>query len=454
MPHIKLNTPIPGPQSKTLQERRVKAVSGALGQANPIAVKRAHGSLVEDVDGNTLIDLAGGIGVLGVGHTPKEVVNAVKAQADDLLHMCSIVANYEPYVELCEVLNALTPGDFAKKTLLSNGGAEAVENAVKYARRFTGRQGIMVFEGAYHGRSNLTMSMTSKYNLFKKGFGPFAPEIYRLPMPNLYRTPKGMSEADYLEWSCWNLENALTAHVDGTGLAAIVIEPVLGEGGFIPVPHAFLKKIREICDKTGAVMIADEIQSGFGRTGKVFAIEHSGVIPDVVISAKSLGAGMPISAVTGRSEIMDSPHVGGVGSTYGGNPLACVAALEAIKIITKPETLAAANRVERVIREVFEPLKLELPMLGDVRGHGAMMVIEFVKDRVTKEPWPEIVPEIVKRSFERGVILIRAGLYTNCIRFLPALEIPEDQLREALDAIVIAARAAHKAHLETQAVPA
>jgi 4-aminobutyrate aminotransferase / (S)-3-amino-2-methylpropionate transaminase / 5-aminovalerate transaminase len=454
MPHIKLNTPIPGPQSRALQERRAKAVSGALGQANPIAVKRAHGSLVEDVDGNTLIDLAGGIGVLGVGHTPKEVVDAVKAQADDLLHMCSIVANYEPYVELCEVLNDLTPGDFAKKTLLSNGGAEAVENAVKYARRFTGRQGIMVFEGAYHGRSNLTMSMTSKYNLFKKGFGPFAPEIYRLPMPNLYRTPKGMSEADYLEWSCWNLENALTAHVDGTGLAAIVIEPVLGEGGFIPVPHAFLKKIREICDKTGAVMIADEIQSGFGRTGKVFAIEHSGVIPDMVISAKSLGAGMPISAVTGRAEIMDSPHVGGVGSTYGGNPLACVAALEAIKIITKPATLEAANRVERIIREVFEPLKKELPMLGDVRGHGAMMVIEFVKDRVTKEPWPEIVPEIVKRSFEQGVILIRAGLYTNCIRFLPALEIPEDQLREALDAIVIAARAAHKAHLETQAVPA
>jgi 4-aminobutyrate aminotransferase/(S)-3-amino-2-methylpropionate transaminase len=454
MPYIKLNTPIPGPQSKALQERRAKAVSGALGQANPIAVKRAHGSLVEDVDGNTLIDLAGGIGVLGVGHTPKEVVDAVKAQADDLLHMCSIVANYEPYVELCEVLNGLTPGDFPKKTLLSNGGAEAVENAVKYARRFTGRQGIMVFEGAYHGRSNLTMSMTSKYNLFKKGFGPFAPEIYRLPMPNLYRTPKGMSEADYLEWSCWNLENALTAHVDGTGLAAIVIEPVLGEGGFIPVPHAFLKKIREICDKTGAVMIADEIQSGFGRTGKVFAIEHSGVIPDMVISAKSLGAGMPISAVTGRAEIMDAPHVGGVGSTYGGNPLACVAALEAIKIITKPATLESANRVERVIREVFEPLKTELPMLGDVRGHGAMMVIEFVKDRATKEPWPEIVPEIVKRSFEQGVILIRAGLYTNCIRFLPALEIPEDQLREALGAIVIAARAAYKAQLETQAVPA
>jgi 4-aminobutyrate aminotransferase/(S)-3-amino-2-methylpropionate transaminase len=451
MKHIQLHTPIPGPKSKALQERRARAVSGGLGQANPISVARARGSLVEDVDGNTLIDLAGGIGTLAVGHAPESVVNAIKVQAEDLLHMCSIVANYEPYVALCEALNAITPGTFSKKTLLSNGGAEAVENAVKFARRHTGRQGIIVFEGAYHGRSNLTMSMTSKYNLFKKGFGPFAPEIYRLPMPNLYRTPKGMSEADYLEWSCWNLENALTAHVDGTGLAAIVIEPVIGEGGFVPVPKQFLEKIREICDRTGAVMIADEIQSGFGRTGKMFAIEHSGVIPDLVITAKSLGAGMPISAVVGRQDIMDSPHVGGVGSTYGGNPLACVAALEVIKLINRPETLAAAARVERVVREVFEPLKSEWSFLGDVRGRGAMMVIEFVKDGATKEPWPEIVPEIVRRSLEQGVILIRAGLYTNCIRFLPELTIPDDQLREALGVVASAVRTTFEA---TRAVPA
>jgi 4-aminobutyrate aminotransferase / (S)-3-amino-2-methylpropionate transaminase / 5-aminovalerate transaminase len=330
--------------------------------------------------------------------------------------------------------------------LLSNGGAEAVENAVKFARRFTGRAGIIVFEGAYHGRSNLTMAMTSKYSLFKKGFGPFAPEVYRLPMPNLYRTPKGMSQADYLEWSCWNLENALVAHIDGSALAAIVIEPIVGEGGFIPVPKKFLEKIREVCDKTGAVMIADEIQSGSGRTGKMYAIEHTGVVPDMVISAKSLGAGLPISAVTGRAEILDSPHVGGAGSTYGGNPLACVAALEAIKILTSQAAQDGAARIERIVREIFEPMQLEIPILGDVRGVGGMMCLEFVHDQVHKEPWMEIVPQIVKGCLEGGVILLRAGLYTNCIRFLPEVTIDEATLREALEVVAGAIRQVYKAN--------
>jgi len=444
MAYINLKTTVPGPRSQELQARRAAAVTGALAQANPVAVAKAHGSLVEDVDGNTFIDLAGGIGVLAVGHTPQAVVDAIKAQADELIHMCSIVANYEPYVALCEALNKSTPGTFAKKTLLSNGGAEAVENAVKYARRFTGRAGIMVFEGAYHGRSNLTMAMTSKYGLFKKGFGPFAPEVYRLPMPNVYRTPKGMSEEQYIDWCCWNLENALTAYVDGSALAAIVIEPVIGEGGFIPVPHRFLKKIREVCDATGALMIADEIQSGSGRTGKMWAIEHSGVIPDLVISAKSLGAGMPISAVTGRAEVMDSPHVGGVGSTYGGNPLACVAALESLKILQSPGFLDKAKTIEWVVREIFEPMKAEILVLGDVRGVGAMMAIEFVKDKDSKEPWQEFAMETIKTASRQGVILIRAGLYTNCIRFLPALDTPEDMLREGLGVVAEAIQTTYK----------
>ena len=444
MAYINLKTPIPGPKSQELQARRAAAVTGALAQANPIAVAKAAGSLVYDVDGNTLIDLAGGIGVLAVGHTPQAVVEAIKAQADDLLHMCSIVGNYESYVALCEALNRSTPGSFAKKTLLSNGGAEAVENAVKYARRYTGRAGIIVFEGAYHGRSNLTMAMTSKYGLFKKGFGPFAPEVYRLPVPNLYRTPAGMSQEQYLDWCCWNLENALTAYVDASALAAIVIEPIIGEGGFIPVPAKFLRKIREVCDAAGAVMIADEIQSGSGRTGKMWAIEHSGVIPDLVISAKSLGAGMPISAVTGKAEIMDSPHVGGVGSTYGGNPLACVAALESLKILQSPGFLDQAKTVERVVRETFEPVKAEIPVLGDVRGVGAMMAIEFVKDKDSREPWQEFAMETIKLASKQGVILIRAGLYTNCIRFLPALDIPEDMLREALGIVANAIRTTYK----------
>jgi 4-aminobutyrate aminotransferase / (S)-3-amino-2-methylpropionate transaminase / 5-aminovalerate transaminase len=446
MGQIQLKTVLPGPNSQALQARRAAAVSSALGQANPVAIKRARGSMLEDVDGNMLIDLAGGIGTLAVGHAPESVRAALHAQVDEYLHVCSIVANYEPYVELCEKLNSLTPGNFAKKTLLSNGGAEAVENAVKFARRFTGRAGIIVFEGAYHGRSNLTMAMTSKYSLFKKGFGPFAPEIYRLPLPNLYRTPKGMSQADYLEWSCWNLENALVAHIDGSALAAIVIEPIVGEGGFIPVPKKFLEKIREICDKTGAVMIADEIQSGSGRTGKMYAIEHSGVVPDLLVSAKSLGGGLPISAVTGRAEILDSPHVGGAGSTYGGNPLACVAALESLKILTSQAAKDGAANVERIVREIFEPMQLEIPILGDVRGVGGMMCLEFVHDQASKEPWMEIVPQIVKGCLEGGVILLRAGLYTNCIRFLPEVTIDEATLREALEVVASAIRQVYKAN--------
>ncbi|MBI1877407.1 MAG: aminotransferase class III-fold pyridoxal phosphate-dependent enzyme [Chloroflexi bacterium] len=432
MPYIQLKTSIPGPKSQELLARRAAAVSAALYQSVPIAYARASGSLVEDVDGNILLDLVGGIGALAVGHAPAPVIEAIQAQAEKYLHVCPIVANYEPYIAVCEQLNAITPGDFPKKTLLANGGAEAVENAVKLARAYTKRAAIICFEGGYHGRTNLTMSLTSKYSLFKKGFGPFAPEIYRLPLPNLYRTPPGMSQEDYLNWSLWNLENALVAQVDPSAIAAILIEPIIGEGGFIPVPALFLQKIREICDRHGIVMIADEIQCGFGRSGKLFAIEHTGVVPDLILTAKSLAAGTPLSAVTGRAEILDAPHLGGVGSTYGGNPLACVAALEAIKLINRSETLANATRIEGTVRSTFEPLKTEIPVLGDVRGRGAMMALEFVKDPVSKEPWPEFVLNVIQKCIAKGVLLLRAGLYSNCIRLLPQLDIPEEQLQEGL----------------------
>jgi 4-aminobutyrate aminotransferase/(S)-3-amino-2-methylpropionate transaminase len=433
MPTIQLKTAIPGPKSQELLARRAAAVSAALYQSVPIAYAKATGSLVEDVDGNVLLDLVGGIGALAVGHAPASVSRAIQAQTEKYIHVCPIVANYEPYVEVCEKLNAITPGDFPKKTLLANGGAEAVENAIKLARAYTQRAAIFCFEGAYHGRSNLTMALTSKYGLFKKGFGPFAPEIYRLPLPNLYRTPAGMSQEDYLTWSLWNLENALIAYADPSAIAAIIIEPIIGEGGFIPVPTPFLQKIRDICSQHGIVMIADEIQCGFGRSGKLFAIEHSGVVPDLIITAKSLAAGTPLSAVTGKAEILDAPHLGGVGSTYGGNPLACVAALEAIKLINRPETLAAATRIEAMVRATFEPLQAEISVLGDVRGRGAMMALEFVKDPATKEPWPEFVISVIQKCTARGVLLLRAGLYSNCIRLLPQLDIPDDQLREGLD---------------------
>ncbi len=449
MSYVEIKTAIPGPKSQALQARRSNAVTNALGQAHAVMPSHARGALVTDVDGNTFIDLAGGIGVLAVGHAPDTVREALHKQVDAYLHMCSIVATYEPYIELCETLNKIVPGNFAKKTLLSNGGAEAVENAVKLARRFTGRDAVIVFEGAYHGRSNLTMAMTSKWGLFKKGFGPFAPEVYRLPLPNLYRTPNGMSKEDYLQYCCDKLEDALTSYVDGSAIACIVIEPIVGEGGFIPVPQKFLAKIRQVCDKTGAVMIADEIQSGSGRTGKMFAIEHTGVIPDMVISAKSLGAGLPISAVTGRAEIMDAPHVGGVGSTYGGNPLSCVAALEAIKLLQTSALQDGAARIEKQVTTIFNALAKEIPAIGDVRGVGGMMAVEFVKDKTTKEPWPELVPDIVKAALQRGVIVIRAGLYTNCLRFLPVLDMPEDMLIESLNIVADAVRLAYKQHMAT-----
>src|SRR5688572_14520230 len=339
MPTINLVTEIPGPKSRELVARREAATPRGAAKLTTIAVAKAHGAAVIDVDGNTLLDFAGGIGVLAVGHTPENVVQAIQQQAADLIHMCAIVATYEPYVRVAELLNEITPGDFAKKTILLNSGAEAIETAVKIARAYTGRPAIVVFEGAYHGRTNLTLAMTSRYGLFKKGFGPFAPEIYRLPFPNLYRRPDGMSEDAYIDDAIARLENGLIAQVDPTAVAAIVVEPVQGEGGFVPAPARFLQRIRELCDQHGMVMVADEVQTGFGRTGRLFAVEHFGIVPDLIATAKSLAAGMPLAAVTGKAEIMDGPHPGGLGGTYSGNPLACVAAIEAIEMIRQPAFL-------------------------------------------------------------------------------------------------------------------
>jgi 4-aminobutyrate aminotransferase/(S)-3-amino-2-methylpropionate transaminase len=432
MGFIKLKTEVPGPRSRELLARRSAAVASGLGKATDVVIDRADGALVHDVDGNTFIDLVGGIGMLAVGHSPPAVVQAIEAQARKFIHVCALVATYEPYVRLCELLNEVTPGSFPKKTLLANSGAESIENAVKLARRYTGRPAIICFEGGYHGRTLLTLSLTSKYNLFKKGFGPFAPEIVRLPAPNLYRTPTGMTEQQYLDWSIQQLELAFTAQVDPSAVAAFVIEPVQGEAGFIPIPERFLRRIRALCDQHGIVMIADEVQCGFGRTGKLFAVEHTGIVPDLVVTAKSLGAGMPISAVTGRAEIMDSAHLGGIGGTYGGNPLACVAAIEALETIRQPAFLAHANRLGDVMREVMHGWQAHHPLVGDVRGLGPIMLAEFVRDRVTKEPAPEETLAIIRRATQGGVIAMRAGLFSNCIRLLPPLVITEAQLREGL----------------------
>jgi 4-aminobutyrate aminotransferase/(S)-3-amino-2-methylpropionate transaminase len=379
--------------------------------------------------------------MLATGHCPPEVVAAIEAQARKLIHVSALVATYEPYVRLAELLNEVTPGDHPKRTLLANSGAEAVENAVKLARAYTGRPAVICFEGAYHGRTLLTLSLTSKYGLFKKGFGPFAPEVYRLPAPNLYRRPEGMTEESYLDWCLLQLDHALVAQVDPTAVAAIIVEPVQGEAGFIPLPGRFLARIRELCSRHGIVMIADEIQSGFGRTGRMFAIEHHGIVPDLITMAKSLGAGMPVSATTGRAEIMDAAHPGGVGGTYGGSPVACAAAIAAVEMIRRPEFLARVEVLAGTMRRTLESWQAELPVIGDVRGLGSMLLIELVRDRATREPLaPAETLGIVHKAVSRGVLLIRAGLFSNCIRFLPPLVITDEQLAEGLDVVGSAVR--------------
>jgi 4-aminobutyrate aminotransferase/(S)-3-amino-2-methylpropionate transaminase len=435
MTTIQLHTDIPGPNSQALVARREAATARGAAKLTPIAIAQANGAALTDVDGNVFLDFAGGIGALAVGHCPPNVVAAVQQQAADMLHLCAIVGTYEPYVRVAELLNEVTSGDDDKKTVLVNSGSEAVETAVKIARSFTGRPAIIVFENAYHGRTNLTLAMTSKYNLFKKGFGPYAPEIYRLPFPNVYRRPAGLSEEAFVDDAIARFENAFVAHVDPSAVAAIVIEPVQGEGGFLPTPPRFLQRIRELCTQHGIVMVADEIQCGFGRTGRLFACEHYGIAPDLIITAKSLAAGMPLAAVTGRADIMDAPHPGGLGGTYSGNPLACVAAIEAIGMIRQPAFLARARQVGERFRSHLLALQEEFALIGDVRGLGPMLLMELVTDRETKTPATHETMLVTQAAFRRGLIAIRAGLYSSCVRFLPPLNITDDQIDEGMAVI-------------------
>lgn len=441
MASIHLQTEIPGPNSRALVARREAATPRGAAKATTIAVERAEGAVVTDMDGNTLIDFAGGIGALAVGHCPPNVVQALQDQAEKLIHLCAIVGTYEPYVRVAELLNEVTPGDFPKKTILLNSGAEGIETAVKIARSYTKRAALIVFEGAYHGRTNLTLAMTSKYSLFKKGFGPFAPEVYRLPFPYVYRRPAGISEDHYVDDAIARLENAFVSHVDPEAVAAIVIEPVQGEGGFVPTPARFLQRIRELCTEHGILMIADEVQCGFGRTGRLFAVEHYGIVPDLIVTAKSLAAGMPLAAVTGRAEVMDAPHPGGLGGTYSGNPLACVAAIEAINMIRQPEFLRRAEAVGARLRHHLLDLQRETPLVGDVRGLGAMLLMELVTNPLTKAPAAQETLQITAEALKRGVICMRAGLHANGIRFLPPLTITDEQIDEGMNVIAEAVRA-------------
>ena len=435
MPAINIRTTLPGPQSQAVLDRRDAAVSRASYRSTPVVAASAHNATVTDVDGNTFIDFTAGIGTLNVGHTPPEVVAALQAQAADLIHLCAIVGTYEPYIALAEKLNALVPIDGPKKTFLSNSGAEGVETAIKMARAYTGRPAIVTYEGAYHGRTLLTLSLTSKYALFKKTFGPFAPEIYRVPYPYAYRCPHCRNEG-VCNLTCFeDLERALLAHVDPAAVAAIIIEPVQGEGGFIPADYEYLRRLRQLCDKHGIVLIADEVQAGFCRTGRWFSFEHSGIQPDLVVMAKSIAAGMPLAAVTGKAAIVDAPHLGGLGSTFGGNPLACVAALQTIEMMERENLNQRAEQIGETLMARFRGWQERFPIVGDVRGLGAMCAVEFVAGPGDRTPNIDAPLKIVGEAYKRGLLLIRAGLYSNCVRTLVPLTIGDAELEEGLDVL-------------------
>jgi 4-aminobutyrate aminotransferase/(S)-3-amino-2-methylpropionate transaminase len=402
---------------------RNREVPAGIFHSTPIFVTRAEGALVEDVDGNLLLDFAGGIGTLNVGHANPAVVEAASKQLRNFTHTCFSVAPYESYVRLAEKLNRITPGAFPKKTMLVNSGAEAVENAVKIARHYTKREAVIVFEHAFHGRTLLTMSMTSKVKPYKLGFGPFAPEIYRVPYPYIYRNP------------AVDLEDFMSAHVAPENVSCVVLELVAGEGGFMVAPVDYVKKIEQLCKKFGILLVIDEVQTGFCRTGKMFACEHYELQPDLIILAKSLAGGFPLSAVTGRAEIMDSSQLGGLGGTFAGNPVSCAAALAAIEFMEKQKLADRAERIGINVRKTFMEWSEKDSSIGDVRGLGAMMAIEFVKDRKSKEPDKDRTNSIIKRSYENGLILIAAGTHGNVLRTLMPLIVSDDQLAEGLDVI-------------------
>ncbi|HXS99870.1 MAG TPA: 4-aminobutyrate--2-oxoglutarate transaminase [Elusimicrobiota bacterium] len=424
---IDLKTSIPGPKSSALMARRKEAVARGPFHATPIFAESAHGALIHDVDGNTLIDLAAGIGVVNVGHTADSVVAAVVEQAGKLLHGSFNTTAYESYVSLCERLNAAAPGAFAKKSFLANSGAEAVENAVKIARAHTGRPAVVCFEHAFHGRTYMAMTLTAKFKPYKTGFAPFCSDVYRAPFPYSYR---GVEPRDAFAELVEAIESA--GHDQ---IAAVIVEPVLGEGGFLPAPPEFLRNISEYCAKHGIVVIADEIQSGFGRTGALFASERLGFVPDLILSAKGLGGGLPISAVTGRAEIMDAPVEGGIGGTFGGNPVSAAAALAVMDLFQDGKLLAHSKKIGEQIEKTLLGWKERYAIIGDVRGLGPMMAMEFVKDPKTKEAFPEAAKKLAKRCYEHGVVVLTAGTYGNCIRLLPPLVITDEQLDEAFAVI-------------------
>jgi 4-aminobutyrate aminotransferase / (S)-3-amino-2-methylpropionate transaminase / 5-aminovalerate transaminase len=426
----KVVTEIPGPRSRALMERRGAAVTAAFPPIHPVVVTRGSNAIVEDVDGNRLIDLSTGISVLNVGHGAEDVTRATERQLELVTHTSGVTAN-EPSIELAERLNALTPGDFPKKTFLANSGAEAVENAVKIARYATRRPAIVCFDHAFHGRTLLAMSLTAKVMPYKQGFGPFAPEVYRLPFAYPYRWPSG-PERCAEEALAYALDE-MHKHIGEENIAAVIVEPIQGEGGFVIPAPGFLKGLADFCTEHGICFIADEIQSGMGRAGRWYAIEDEDVVPDLVTTAKSLGAGLPISAVTGRAELLDAIHAGGLGGTYGTNAVAAATALAVLDKIEREDLLTRSRGLGETIMQRFDAWQDRFDIVGDVRGRGAMCAIELVADRGTKAPVsPDTINGIVRRCLEDGVIVLTAGTYGNVIRLLPPLTIDDALLEDGL----------------------
>ncbi len=424
-----LTTPLPGPRSRELMARKSAAVAGGVGTTMPVFAAQAGGGVVVDVDGNSLIDLGSGIAVTTVGTSAPRVVAAVQEQVAAFTHTCFMVTPYEGYVAVAEALNRLTPGDHEKRTALFNSGAEAVENAVKIARAHTGRPAVVVFDHAYHGRTNLTMAMTAKSMPYKQGFGPFASEVYRAPLSYPFRDG-GLDGAT----AAARALDVVEKQVGAVNVAAVVVEPIQGEGGFIEPAPGFLPALAAWCRQNGVVFVADEVQTGFARTGDLFACDREGVVPDLIVTAKGIAGGLPLSAVTGRAEIMDAPHAGGLGGTYGGNPLACAAALAAIETVEQDGLVERARAVEALLKERLHALQERDERVGDVRGRGAMIAVELVRPGTT-EPDPDLARAVAAAAHAEGVIVLTCGTYGNVLRLLPPLAIDDTLLGEGLDVL-------------------
>ncbi len=428
----RLVTAIPGPKSLEALQRRSEATSGGLGMAIPVVIERASDAILLDIDGNQIIDLGSGIGVTNVGNSAQRVVDRVIDQVQAFTHTCFTVAPYMGYIEVCEKLNALTPGTFKKKSLLVNSGAEAVENAVKIARHYTKRQAIVVFEHSYHGRTNLTMALTAKNMPYKEGFGPFAPEVYRVPMPYSFHWVG--DQATITEDAIAMITHKIDKEIGAHNVAAILIEPIQGEGGFIVPPKGFLPALSKYSTDNGIIFIADEVQTGFARTGNIFAVEHENVVPDMVVTAKGIAGGLPLAGVTGRAEIMDSVHVSGLGGTYGGNPLACAAALGVFETMEAEKLVERANHIGQILGDSLRAMQAKYSVIGEVRGRGAMQAIELVEPG-TKVPNTAAMNAIVKYCQSKGVLILTAGTYSNVVRFLPPIVITDELLKDALSVL-------------------